>query len=185
MVMGKNLAEQGGGRPAQATEPTPEEVSQLMDGELEADGLEHACRGLRATSAMQTWICYHVIGDALRGCGGLSPGFAERFSARFSTEPTLIAPPRRHTAPAAMAWALAASVAAVCVVGWVALTTMSLPPAAVATARDATAVRAADARRPVVNEYVLAHQEYSPTTPIQGVQPALRVVAADDQNVAR
>jgi sigma-E factor negative regulatory protein RseA len=185
MVMGKNLAEPGAGHPAQATEPTPEEVSQLMDGELEAERLEHACHGLREASAMQTWVCYHVIGDALRGCGGLSPGFAERFSTRFSTEPTLMAPPRRHPAPAAVAWALAASVAAVCVVGWVALTTMSLPPAAVATAREATAVRAADARRPVVNEYVLAHQEYSPTTPIQGVQPALRVVAADGQDAPR
>ena len=185
MVMGKFLAEQGVGRPAEATEPTPEEVSQLMDGELEAERVEHACRGLREASSMQTWVCYHVIGDTLRGCGGLSPGFAERFSARFGAEPTLLAPPRRQTAPAAAALALAASVAAVCVVGWVAFTTMSVPPAAVATAREATAVRAADARRPVVNEYVLAHQDYSPTTPIQGVRPALRVVAADGQDASR
>jgi hypothetical protein len=43
-------------------------------------------------------------------------------------------------------------------------------------------VRPADARRPVVNEYLLAHQEYSPATAIAGVRPYLRAVATDDQD---
>src|SRR6516165_4316869 len=164
MVIGKYLTETGGGRPGQATELTPEEVSQLMDGELDAERVEHACHGLRGTASMETWVCFHVIGDTLRGCSGLSPGFAERFSARLGTEPTVLAPPPRRTAPAAIAWALAASAAAVGVVGWVALNTMTpmSPPAVVATVQQATAVRAADVRRPVENEYLLAHQEYSP-----------------------
>ena len=185
MVMGKYLTETGGGRPGQATELTPEEVSQLMDGELDAERVEHACHGLRESAAMETWVCYHVIGDTLRGCGGLSPGFAERFAARLGAEPTVLAPPPRRAAPAAVAWAVAASAAAVVVVGWVALTTMPEPPAAVATVQQATAVRAADVRRPVENEYLLAHQEYSPTTAIQGVRPTLRVIAADDQDARR
>jgi sigma-E factor negative regulatory protein RseA len=178
MVMGKFPGGNGRG----AAELTPEEVSQLMDGELDAQRVEHACHGLRETASMETWICYHVVGDTLRGCGGLSPGFAERFAARLGAEPTLLAPPLRRPTPAAVAWALAASVAAVAVVGWVALTTMPLPPAALATVQQATAVRAADVRRPVENEYLLAHQEYSPTTAIQGVRPSLRVVAADEQD---
>jgi sigma-E factor negative regulatory protein RseA len=178
MVMGKFPGGNGQG----AAELTPEEVSQLMDGELDAQRVEHACHGLRETASMETWICYHVVGDTLRGCGGLSPGFAERFAARLGAEPTLLAPPLRRPTPAAVAWALAASVAAVAVVGWVALTTMPLPPAALATVQQATAVRAADVRRPVENEYLLAHQEYSPTTAIQGVRPSLRVVAADEQD---
>jgi sigma-E factor negative regulatory protein RseA len=174
-----------GGNGRGAAELTPEEVSQLMDGELDTERVEHACHGLRETASMQTWICYHVIGDTLRGCSGLSPGFAERFAARLGSEPTLLAPPPRRPAPAAVAWALAASVAAVTVVGWVALTTMPLPPAALATVAQATAVRAADVRRPIENEYLLAHQEYSPTTAIQGVRPSLRVVAANEQDARR
>jgi sigma-E factor negative regulatory protein RseA len=185
MVMGKFLTQTGGGRPAHATELTPEEVSELMDGELDAERVEHACHGLRETASMETWICYHVIGDTLRGCGGLSRGFAERFAARLSVEATVLAPPPRKPAPTAVAWALAASAAAVTVVGWVALTTMPAPPAAVATVQQATTVRAADVRRPTENEYLLAHQEYSPTTAIQGVRPTLRVVAADDQDARR
>jgi sigma-E factor negative regulatory protein RseA len=185
MVMGKFLTQTGGGRPGQAAELTPEEVSQLMDGELDAERVEHACHGLRETASMETWVCYHVIGDTLRGCSGLSPGFAERFATRLGAEPTVLAPPPHRPARAAVAWAVAASAAAVAVVGWVALTTMPVPPGAVATVRDASAVRAADVRRPVENEYLLAHQEYSPTTAIQGVRPTLRVIAADDQDARR
>jgi hypothetical protein len=53
-------------------------------------------------------------------------------------------------------------------------------PAALATARQAAMVRAADTRRAVDNEYLLVHQEYSPTTAIQGARPYLRAVAATD-----
>ena len=157
----------------------PEEVSLLMDGELDPERVEHACRGLREHASIETWVCYHVIGDTLRGCTLLAPGFALRFSSKLAAEPIVFAPSQRRTAPAALAWAIAASVAAVGVVGWVALTTMPAPPAVVATVQQATAVRAADARRPADNEYLLAHQEYSPTTPIQGVRPYLRAAVAD------
>ena len=184
--MGKFQAEPGGGRPAKAGELAPEELSQLMDGELDADRVEHACHGLREMASQETWICYHVIGDTLRGCSGLSPGFAARFASRLSTEPTVLAPPPRRPTPTAIAWAVAASAAAVSVVGWVAVTVMGPLPGAVATVQQATSVRAADARRPVENEYLLAHQEFSPMTAIQGVRPAsLRPVSADDQNAPR
>jgi sigma-E factor negative regulatory protein RseA len=179
MVMGKFLAEPDADEPARPTELAPEEVSLLMDGELDVDRVDRACHGMRETASVETWVCYHVIGDALRGGGGLAPGFAARFAARLAAEPTVLAPPRMRPAPAAVAWALAASIAAVGVVGWVALTTMPAPPAAIATAQQAAAVRPADVRRPVVNEYLLAHQEYSPTTAIQGVRPYLRAVATD------
>jgi len=97
----------------------------------------------------------------------------------------VLAPSRARPAPAAVAWAVAATVAAVGVVGWVALTTMPLPPSAIVTAQRVDEVRAADLRRPVVNEYLLAHQEYSPTTAIQGVRPYLRAVTADPQDAAK
>jgi sigma-E factor negative regulatory protein RseA len=170
---------------AQSIEVTPEEVSLLVDGELDADRVERVCRLLREPPAVATWVCYHVIGDALRGqCAPLA-GFGDRFSARLVAEPTVLAPPRSRPTPAAMALAVAATVAAVGVVGWVALTTMPAPSEAIATAQQAAAVRATDTRRPVVNEYLLAHQEYSPTTAIQGVRPYLRAVAADEQDAPR
>lgn len=165
--MGKLQAE----TPAQVT---AEEISLWVDGELQAD------RGREVggeASAMATWECYHVIGDVLRGCE-VSPRFKARFAAQLAAEPALRSYMR--PAPAAVAWAVAAGIAAIGVVGWVALVTMQVPPpAAIATAQRAGEVRAADVRRPVVNEYLLAHQEYSPTTAIQGVRPYLRAVATD------
>jgi len=165
-------------------EPKPEEISLLMDGELDAERFDSVCTGLRDTRCMATWVCYHVIGDALRGgASGSIRGFAEHFHATLEAEPTVLAP-RRRPAPAAIALAAAATVAAVSLVSWVALTTMpggdSKAFAALATAKQASAVRAADARPAVENEYVLVHQEYSPTTALQGVRPYLRAVAASE-----
>jgi sigma-E factor negative regulatory protein RseA len=159
-------------------ELTPEEISLFMDGELDAERSARICAALGQTVPLATWERYHLIGDLLRGVDQLAPGFQARFAATLSAEPTVLAPPRWRSAPAAVAWAVAASVAAVAVVGWVAMTTMA-PPPVVATAQPAGTVRPADVRRPVINEYLLAHQEYSPTTAIQGVRPYLRAVATD------
>jgi len=161
-----------------------EEISLLVDGELESERLDGVCTRLRDESSIRTWVCYHMIGDSLRGSTAIMPGFAARFATRLAAEATVLAPPRRSPAPATVAWAAAATVAAVSLVGWVAMTTLpmgdSALPAALATARQAATVRAADTRPAVNNEYLLVHQEYSPTTAIQGARPYLRAVAATD-----
>ena len=175
--MGKFQAEPDADRSARPAEPTAEEISLWMDGELDAERGARAGEGCREATSIATWECYHVIGDVLRGCK-VNPGFSARLAARLAAEPTVQS--RLRPAAAAVAWALAASLAAIAVVGWVALNTMQVsPPTAIATAERAATVHAADVRRPVVNEYLLAHQEYSPTTAIQGVRPYLRAVATE------
>src|SRR4051794_3678382 len=101
-----------------------EDISRLMDGELESTEIDRVCSSLKRSDAMATWVCYHVIGDALRGTGGSKPGFSRRFSARLGAEPTVLAPRRHPSRPATYAWAAAAGVAAVALVGWVAFGTM-------------------------------------------------------------
>jgi negative regulator of sigma E activity len=166
------------------TAPTPEEISLLIDGELEPVRADAVVTSLCRAEGLATWVCYHVIGDAVRGVAsrGLD---SKRFVELFAAEPTVLAPPRRSPAQHAIALALAATVAAVSVVGWVALTTMPTPVAAIASARQAVGVRAADARPAVDNEYVLVHQEYSPTNAIQGIGPYLRAVAASEPDARR
>jgi sigma-E factor negative regulatory protein RseA len=184
MVMGKLQVAPSDDVAAGAMESKAEEISLLVDGELDVEHIEGVCTRLRDASSMTTWIYYHMIGDALRGSSAIMPGFAARFATRLAAEPTVLSPPRRRPAPAAVAWAAAATVAAVSVVGWVAMTTLptgeATMPAALATARQAATVRAADTRPVVDNEYLLVHQEYSPTMAIQGVRPYLRAVAATD-----
>jgi sigma-E factor negative regulatory protein RseA len=121
-----------------------------------------------------------VIGDALRGSAHSMPGFAERFAQRIAAEPTVLAPRARPAARLPLAWAAAATLAAVAVVGWVAYSTFEMQPAALAKAREAAVVQTAVAKRqPVAPDYLLAHREYSPTTQIQGVGPSLRAASVE------
>jgi len=156
-----------------------EDISRLMDGELADGEVETVCSRLNRPDGVTTWVCYHVIGDALRGSGAHTAGFAQRFAARLALEPTVLAPRSRRGSPLPIAWAAAATLAAVAVVGWVAVSTLEVPTTALTKARDAGAVRAAQVRPPAVPaDYLLAHQEYSPTVQIQGVDPNLRAVSA-------
>jgi len=150
-------------------------ISRLMDGELEESELKFAWTELDRPDGMATWACYHVIGDALRGTDGPAMDFAGRFRALLRTEPTVLAPERRRSRPLPFVWAAAASVAAVALTGWVAFGTLDPGATAVAKSREAGIVRAAQVRpQPVPADYLLAHQEYSPSTQSLGVGPNFR-----------
>jgi sigma-E factor negative regulatory protein RseA len=165
-----------------------ENISRLVDGELDAVELDACCGELKSADALQTWVCYHVIGDHLRGTSGHSPRFASRFAAALAAEPTVLAPkPRIHTPsqPATFAWAVAATLAAVTVVGWTAFSMIDAPSNALAKAREASSVRAAQVTTPaaVGADYLLAHQEYSPAFAMQGGN-YLRAVATAPAAIA-
>jgi len=156
-----------------------EQISRLMDGELDGAEADAAFRELKKSEGVAEWACFHVIGDVLRGSGEPSPGFSLRFAARLAEEPTVLAPRPRESRRLPFVWAAAATVAAVMVVGWVAVSTLDPQPAVVAKAREAAAVRAAQSKSPPVSpDYLLAHQEFSPTMQIQGVGPYLRSASA-------
>ena len=156
-----------------------ENISRLMDGEVDANEVDVLCTALKRQDAMAIWTCYHVIGDAMRGTGAPRAGFGEGFVERFAAEPTVLAPSRRHSSTiATWSWAIAATLAAVTVVGWTASSLLGDTPAAVAKAGEATAVSAARVRASTIPaDYLMAHQEYSPAAAIQGVGPYLRAVA--------
>jgi sigma-E factor negative regulatory protein RseA len=158
-----------------------EDISRLMDGELDDEHVDGVCAQLRHPSGVATWVCYHVIGDALRDAGAPATGFSARFAARLAEEPTVVAPRAKQSRPLTFAWAAAATIAAVSLVGWVAMGTIDTQTGAVASARQAVNVRATIVRpKQIPADYLLVHQEYSPTAPIQGVGPGsgLRTIAA-------
>jgi sigma-E factor negative regulatory protein RseA len=163
-----------------------EDISLLMDGELDDETFESVYGKLKRSDGLDSWVCYHVIGDALRGSPGASPGFSQRFAAQLAAEPTVLAPqPKPTRVLSAYAWAAAAGVAAVSLVGWVAFGTLD-SERAIAKAGEATTVRAAQLKRQTLSpDYLLAHQEYSPTTQIQGVGPYLRAVSTPVPDATR
>ena len=156
-----------------------EDISRLMDGELDDEQLDVVWAQLKRPEGVATWAGYHVIGDTLRGTQRLSPGFSERFAARLAAEPTVLAPRAKPARSLSLAWSVAATVAAVAVVGWAAVSTLDPQANAMAKAREAAVARATQIKpRSVPVDYLLAHQESSPTTQIQGVGPYLRPATA-------
>lgn len=179
-------------------------ISALMDGELDDRELARQFERLRQDPALrETWDVFHVIGDAVRGDSPLAGSFNERLSASLQREPTVLAPSgRRKTGASVMIYALsaAASLSAVAMVAWVA---MSMNNAGtqpdLAAAPVAAPVEPARVAEPVMvvpqlasvpdegrmNEYLLAHQGFSPSTALQGVAPYIRSVSTRPVDITR
>lgn len=166
-----------------------ERISALLDGEHDADELAATLAEMRATgAAVETWRTYNLISDALRDTQLASPGFAERINARILEEPTVLSRARDAATAERTRWMplyAAASFAAVALVGWIAFSPQVERDAGqVAKAPAAAAVPVA-AQEPATlpltdaaNDYLLAHQAYSPRNSFQGVAPYVRTVAA-------
>jgi sigma-E factor negative regulatory protein RseA len=157
-----------------------EQISRLMDGDVDASEMEAMCAMLKGGAAMATWSCYHTIGDALRGETAVTRNVGAAVARQLAAEPTVLAPRVRTVSrPASWAWAAAASIAAVTVVGWTAYSLVDATPAGLAKAGEAGTMRAAQIRSLTVPpDYLLAHQEYAPANALQGVGPYMRDVAA-------
>lgn len=123
-----------------------------------------------------------MIGDALRGEYLLS----KDFSLRLAQAPTVLAP-RRSTVKRITAYApsAAASLSAIALLGWIAFFNNPLtpqpeiakapntPPAAAAPSTQSASVPGDG----TMNEYLIAHQEFSSRTAILGLAPYIRNVS--------
>ncbi|HUQ74802.1 MAG TPA: sigma-E factor negative regulatory protein [Burkholderiales bacterium] len=155
-----------------------EQVSALMDGELDEHVAGEAISTLRGEGeAFQAWRTYHLIGDAMRDSRLLSPGFTGRVAQRLAAEPTVLAPANLRRAPVQrFALAAAASLAAVALVGWLAFAPQPQPTQPMAQVQPpvlATTIPLPSA----TNDYLLAHQGFSPRVSLQGMAPYVRTVA--------
>lgn len=167
-------------------------ISALMDGELDEQQARREIARLKQDEELiRCWHTFHLIGDALRGEPVLSQEFSRRLSARLAAEPMVLVP-RRRPSGRLLAYALsaAASLSAVALVGWIALS--GGEPASrteiVKAAAPAVQIPASPESPPIqpsgpssegkMNEYLIAHQEFSPSTVIQGLAPYIRSVSS-------
>ena len=153
-------------------------LSALMDGELDDKSAAEVIQALESDrEAVRTWRTYQLISDAMRESRVLSADFAARLSQRLAAEPTVLAP-RALKAESRKWFALsaAASAAAVALVGWMAFAPQPQPPPA------PVAQAPADPKPNIVplpssaNDYLLAHQSFSPRMFLQGMAPYARTV---------
>ena len=157
-----------------------ERISALMDGALDARAAGEAIGALRREGeAIEAWRVYHLISDGMRDTRVFSEGFMARFSERFAVEPTVLAPsslPGR-TPVQRFAYAAAASIAAVALVGWLAFAPQPEAPAPLAQAQPPV-IQAVNVPLPsAANDYLLAHQGFSPRVSLQGMAPYVRTVS--------
>ena len=163
-----------------------ENLSAWMDGELGDQHARQLPQQLKGDAELRgDWDCYHLIGDALRGVQG--PDLCAKICARLDTEPTVLAP-RRHSTSEKLRWIVlsaAASIAAVTFVGWMALSGVQQDSVQVASMPAAEIKQGAVPAGEVANDYLLAHQRYSPSNAMQGVAPYVRTVSEERSAVRR
>ena len=135
-------------------------ISELMDGELdEREAAETIAALANDAQARNAWRTYHLIGDALREGGSL-------------------AAPRREAAANSPTWRIAlpamAVAAAVALVSWVAFGPVQqekpVPPPVAQAMPIVPPPQAAD-------DYLLAHQGFSPRVALQGMTAYVRTVS--------
>jgi sigma-E factor negative regulatory protein RseA len=173
-------------------------ISALMDGELAAHELSEPMTALGSDEdALEAWRLYHLISDALQGRAMLANDCLHRVAARLAQEPILVGPLPSDVAPPARArWfvpsAIAAGVAAVALVGWMALAPqhdagpalapVAQAPAAAPVAGKVTVAKETPAHLPMTvatRDYLIAHQAFSPRNSLQGMAPYVRSVSAE------
>lgn len=177
------------------------QISALFDGELEEHEVRSAVRA--SLDDMDSWRLYGLIGDGLRGECVEMPNMTASVMARIGEEPVVLAPrnltPRKRHHPLL---ALAASVAGVAVVGWIASTGTLQSPLAdhrlaaaqgnspVAVVSDNTTMARAVPPAPTLakappasgmqgdmNEYLLAHHAQTSTARLGDSTKQIRTVS--------
>ncbi|HEX5362981.1 MAG TPA: sigma-E factor negative regulatory protein [Gallionella sp.] len=154
-------------------------ISTLMDGELfedEAGDLFGQVR--RDANARKDWEIYHLIGDVLRQPEHIHCDLSAKVRERMQDEPVVLAPRVRASKQKVRAFALsaAASLLAVGVVSWMSL--QISPEAAPQLAMQQGGLRPASAQiQPKANDYLMAHQEFSPSADMSGGASYLRTVS--------
>jgi sigma-E factor negative regulatory protein RseA len=154
-----------------------QEISVLMDGEMFEDEADVFLDKLkRHPEVDRDWASYHLIGDALRQPDHVNRDFMAAFHDRLQAEPTILAPRRRQQQRIKQyALSAAASVMALALVAWLSMQVGQEPAPQMASVQQQNMVR------PVAfhaSDYLMAHQEFSPSADVQGAATYIHSVAA-------
>lgn len=156
-------------------------ISMLMDGELCGEEADVLLAKIKShPQAQQEWLTYHLIGDALRQPDYIPEPINSTFLERLRLEPTVLAPHRQRTSNTSFyAMSAAASMMAIVFLAWLSI---SLDKVSVSQqAKQGTEVLSATATTsfPIsdgMNDYLLAHHEFSPSTDVRGASSYIRTV---------
>lgn len=146
-----------------------EQISALMDEEIAVEDAAHLISSMQSNKqSADAWSQYNLIGDVMRGNQLLSNDFKQNLMFKLDQEPTVLAPKSAQSNAEKVAvfkdklparWSIAASVAAVMVVGWMAMHQVQ-------SGNEVPAIEMAQAdvvEQAIPNEYMAAHQSSAPS----------------------
>jgi sigma-E factor negative regulatory protein RseA len=156
-----------------------QKISILMDGELSVEETELLLLRIKQhPEARQGWQDFHLISDALRQPDFVHKDISASIFERLKNEPTVLAPnSKRNSKTSYFAMSAVASIMAMAFLAWLSVQIDSVP-------LHQQALQAANEMRPAnlpvnekINDYLLAHQEYSPSTDMRGASSYIRTVS--------
>ena len=162
-------------------ELTRERISALVDGECGEVEADIALAALHGEGDQANWEIYHQIGDVLRSddmAVNMRADFSTRMAARLAAEPIHLMPEahppassavrtaqgfRRWALPGAIAAAAAAAMAFVATPQLMVALKGSTDPVPTVATMAASATEGAVLRDERIDDYLLAHQRFSPS----------------------
>lgn len=156
-------------------------ISAMMDGELFEDEANSVIELLKAdVDARQDWQIYHLIGDVLRQPESIHGELSSSVRELMFNEPAILVVTRRGMTEKIrnITLSAAASLMAVGVVVWMSLQVSPQQPAQLAM-QQSQLRKVSFPVKPKSNEYLLAHQEFSPSNDVLGGAAYIRNVAED------
>ena len=157
-----------------------QQISAFMDGELFDDEAEALLDKLKYKPDMhEEWQLYHLLSDVLRQPDHAHINLSMAVMERLRSEPTVLAP--LHHVGRSVRWfalSAAASVLAMALVAWMAVQVSTVPSAQLALQQPSAIRPVSHSTNPALNDYLMAHQEYSPNTDVRGAALYMRTVTA-------
>lgn len=142
-----------------------------MDDEIAIEDAAHLIGAMQSSrQAAEAWSQYHLIGDAMRSEIVFSADFKQNLMHKLDLEPTVLAPKSAQVASnkvnefkdkLPVKWTIAASFAAVMLVGWMAL--QQQIESGVAPGATVEMANAELTEQTIPTEYLTAHQSSAPS----------------------
>jgi sigma-E factor negative regulatory protein RseA len=155
-------------------------ISTLMDGELCDEEAESLLGKIKLNAeAHQDWVAFHLIGDVLRQPDYIHNDLSAAFAERLRAEPTILAPhSRRKDKVSVFAMSAVASIMAMALLAWLSMQMDPVQPKQQLAQQNSNLLSGAgNAVNEGMNDYLLAHHEYSPSTDMRGASSYIHTVA--------
>lgn len=155
-----------------------QKISALIDGELFDDDAETVLDKLKRNPDIhEEWRTYHLIGDVLRQSDNVYANINIAIHERLQAEPTILSPRKRASHNARwFALSAAASVMALTLVSWLSMQvgTETTPQFAM---QQSNTVHSANLPANGLDDYLMAHHEFSPGLDVHGMTAYVHTVA--------